>query len=293
MPPATSWWVPRRSMSIGGSSGPTPCSATAARSSARRCTRIQGCAPSRTGDDILVVSFKTKAHSISPDVLDGLNRAIDIAEERFKGMVVWQSEAPFSVGANLESLRPALAAGDWQGVEGIIALFQKTSMHLRYSADSDGRGDAGVRIRRRMRVRDALRSSGRGSRVVRGPGGGGRRTAAGRRRLQGARAARGRREQGRSLRIAQGLLHADRDGQGGRSGIEAQELGLSARRAMSSCSIPASSSTSPSSRRSRCTMPAIVRRCAGGRFPVAGRSRRRLDQGTARQHAGGAFHQRI
>ena len=87
-----------------------------------------------TGDDILVVSFKTKAHSISPDVLNGVNRAIEIAEERFKGVVLWQSEAPFSVGANLESLRTALAAGDWQGIEGIISLFQKTSMHLRYSA---------------------------------------------------------------------------------------------------------------------------------------------------------------
>ncbi|MGH8303652.1 MAG: 3-hydroxyacyl-CoA dehydrogenase/enoyl-CoA hydratase family protein [Steroidobacteraceae bacterium] len=87
-----------------------------------------------TGDGILVVSFKTKAHSISPDVLEGLNRAIDIAEERYKGLVIWQAEAPFSVGANLESLRSALAAGDWKGVEGIIALFQKTSMHLRYSA---------------------------------------------------------------------------------------------------------------------------------------------------------------
>jgi 3-hydroxyacyl-CoA dehydrogenase len=84
------------------------------------------------GDGILVVSFKSKAHSISPEVLEGLNRAIDIAEEGFKGLVIWQTEGPFSVGANLESLRPALARGDWQTVEGVISLFQKTSMRLRY-----------------------------------------------------------------------------------------------------------------------------------------------------------------
>jgi 3-hydroxyacyl-CoA dehydrogenase len=86
-----------------------------------------------TGDGILVVSFKSKAHSIGPEVLEGLNRAIDLAEERFAGLVIWQTEAPFSVGANLESLRPALASGDWQTIEGVIALFQKTSMRLRYS----------------------------------------------------------------------------------------------------------------------------------------------------------------
>ncbi len=86
-----------------------------------------------TGDDILVVSFKSKAHSISPEVLVGLNGAIDIAEERFKGLVIWQTEAPFSVGANLEALRPQLEAGDWRSIEGVISLFQKTSMRLRYS----------------------------------------------------------------------------------------------------------------------------------------------------------------
>ncbi|MFI4885544.1 MAG: 3-hydroxyacyl-CoA dehydrogenase/enoyl-CoA hydratase family protein [Steroidobacterales bacterium] len=87
-----------------------------------------------TGDDILVVSFKTKAHSVSPDVLAGINRALEIAEERYRGLVIWQSEPPFSVGANLESLRSALTAGDWRTIEGIISLFQRTSMHLRYSA---------------------------------------------------------------------------------------------------------------------------------------------------------------
>jgi 3-hydroxyacyl-CoA dehydrogenase len=86
-----------------------------------------------SGDGVLVVSFKSKAHSISPDVLEGLNRAIELAEEGFKGLVIWQTDAPFSVGANLESLRPALMAGDWQKIEGVIALFQKTSMRLRYS----------------------------------------------------------------------------------------------------------------------------------------------------------------
>jgi 3-hydroxyacyl-CoA dehydrogenase len=85
------------------------------------------------GDGVVVVSFTTKAHAISPEVLEGLNGALDIAEQRFKALVLWQPEAPFSVGANLDSLRFALAAGDWRTIEQIIALFQKTSMRLRYS----------------------------------------------------------------------------------------------------------------------------------------------------------------
>ncbi len=84
-------------------------------------------------DGIVVVSFKTKAHSISPEVLEGLNDAIDIAEERFNGLVIWQPEAPFSVGANLEAFGAQLAAGDWRSIESVITLFQSTSMRLRYS----------------------------------------------------------------------------------------------------------------------------------------------------------------
>ncbi|SMF39117.1 3-hydroxyacyl-CoA dehydrogenase/enoyl-CoA hydratase family protein [Pseudogulbenkiania subflava] len=86
-----------------------------------------------TGDDILVVSFKTKAHTIGPDVLEGLNQAINIAEARFKGLVLWQTEEPFSAGADLQSMLPAFMMGDWDSIDGIVNRFQATSMRLRYS----------------------------------------------------------------------------------------------------------------------------------------------------------------
>ncbi len=86
-----------------------------------------------TGDGVLVASLHTKAHSISPEALEGLNQAIDLAEARYRALVLWQSEPPFSVGANLEALRPAVAAGDWATIEAVIARFQSTSMRLRYS----------------------------------------------------------------------------------------------------------------------------------------------------------------
>jgi 3-hydroxyacyl-CoA dehydrogenase len=86
-----------------------------------------------SGDGVLVASLKTKAHSITPEALEGLNQALDLAEARFRALVIWQSEAPFSVGANLEALKPAVAAGDWASIEAVIGRFQSTSMRLRYS----------------------------------------------------------------------------------------------------------------------------------------------------------------
>ncbi|GGY17321.1 3-hydroxyacyl-CoA dehydrogenase [Paludibacterium paludis] len=86
-----------------------------------------------TGDDVLVVSFKSKAHAIGPAVLDGLNAALDIAEDRFKGLVIWQTEEPFSVGADLQSMLPAFMTGDWEAIEAMIRRFQQTSLRMRYS----------------------------------------------------------------------------------------------------------------------------------------------------------------
>ncbi|WP_054286040.1 3-hydroxyacyl-CoA dehydrogenase/enoyl-CoA hydratase family protein [Gulbenkiania mobilis] len=86
-----------------------------------------------TGDGVLVASFKSKAHAIGPDVLAGLNTALDIAEERFKALVIWQTEEPFSVGADLSSMMPAFMMGDWAAIEETIRRFQATSMRMRYS----------------------------------------------------------------------------------------------------------------------------------------------------------------
>lgn len=55
-----------------------------------------------TGDDIAIVSFKSRMHAIGDDVLDGVMQAIDEAERNYMGLVIWQPEPPFSVGANLK-----------------------------------------------------------------------------------------------------------------------------------------------------------------------------------------------
>ncbi|HJV06933.1 MAG TPA: 3-hydroxyacyl-CoA dehydrogenase NAD-binding domain-containing protein [Chromobacteriaceae bacterium] len=85
-----------------------------------------------TGDDVLVVSFKSKAHAIGPAVIEGLNKAIDLAEDAFKGLVIWQTEEPFSVGADLQSMLPAFMMGDWESIDATVRKFQNTSMRLRY-----------------------------------------------------------------------------------------------------------------------------------------------------------------
>jgi 3-hydroxyacyl-CoA dehydrogenase len=86
-----------------------------------------------TGDDIAIVSFKSKQNSIGEDVLDGLLASIDEAEKNWRGLVIWQTREPFSVGANLASVVAAVEAGQWEKVEAIVAKFQHTAQRLKYS----------------------------------------------------------------------------------------------------------------------------------------------------------------
>ena len=85
------------------------------------------------GDDVAILSFKSKAHTIGEDVLDGLLRAIDETERSYAGLVIWQTSEPFSLGANLAAVSPAIAAKEWDKIDAVVAKFQRTAMRLRYS----------------------------------------------------------------------------------------------------------------------------------------------------------------
>ncbi len=85
------------------------------------------------GDDIGVVSFKTKLHTVSDQVLDGLQEAVGIAEKKFAGLVIWQPKEPFSAGADLAGALGLLQAGKVDAFEAMVANFQATSQRIKYA----------------------------------------------------------------------------------------------------------------------------------------------------------------
>jgi 3-hydroxyacyl-CoA dehydrogenase len=85
------------------------------------------------GDDVGIVSFKTKMHTVNDYVLDGLQRAVEESEKQFKAMVIWQPSEPFSAGADLKGALGLLQAGKIAQFEAMVANFQATSMKIKYS----------------------------------------------------------------------------------------------------------------------------------------------------------------
>ena len=85
------------------------------------------------GDGVGVVSFKTKMNTVSDAVLAGVQQAVAIAEQKFKGLVIWQPKEPFSAGADLAGALGALQAGRISEFEAMVANFQATSQRIKYS----------------------------------------------------------------------------------------------------------------------------------------------------------------
>lgn len=85
------------------------------------------------GDGVGVVSFKTKMNTVSDAVLEGVQQAVAIAEQKFKGLVIWQPKEPFSAGADLAGALGALQAGKIAEFEAMVANFQATSQRIKYS----------------------------------------------------------------------------------------------------------------------------------------------------------------
>ncbi|MDN5869456.1 MAG: enoyl-CoA hydratase/isomerase family protein, partial [Nitrococcus sp.] len=84
--------------------------------------------------DIAILSFKSRQHAIGSDVLDGVIEAVAIAERSFRGLVLWQSSEPFSVGANLKQVLAALEADDYSSLERTLVRFQQATGCLRDSS---------------------------------------------------------------------------------------------------------------------------------------------------------------
>ena len=85
------------------------------------------------GDDIAVLSFKTKMHTIGAGVIDAVFRAIDEAERNFGGLVIWQDSEPFSAGADLSGAMSLLQAGKVAEFDSFVARFQQASMRIKFA----------------------------------------------------------------------------------------------------------------------------------------------------------------
>ena len=84
--------------------------------------------------EVLIASITCKLHLISSGVIDGLLKAVEIAEAKYKGLVIWSPDDVFSAGANLEALMPVFMAKGAKGIEPEEKKLQDAILRVRYAA---------------------------------------------------------------------------------------------------------------------------------------------------------------
>lgn len=92
------------------------------------------CRTYHLGDDVLGLEWYTKMGSIGGEVLDGIQKSISLAEEKYKGLVIANDGQNFSAGANVGMIFMLALEQDYDEIDMAIRMFQNTMMRVRYSS---------------------------------------------------------------------------------------------------------------------------------------------------------------
>ena len=86
------------------------------------------------GDGVAGFGWNTKMNSIGGEVLEGLNKCIQLAEENCKGLVIANDGNLFSAGANVGMIFMLAIEQDYEELDMAIRAFQNAMMRVRYSS---------------------------------------------------------------------------------------------------------------------------------------------------------------
>lgn len=86
------------------------------------------------GDGIINLEFHTKMNTIGSEVIEGINKAITLAEKEYKGLVISNEGANFSAGANVGLIFMMAVEQEFDELNMVIKAFQDTMMRVRYSS---------------------------------------------------------------------------------------------------------------------------------------------------------------
>ncbi len=86
------------------------------------------------GDGIINIEFHSKMNTIGQEVLQGINKAIDLAEKDFRGLVIGNDATNFSAGANLALVLMLAIDQDFDEINMAVKAFQNLTMRIRYSS---------------------------------------------------------------------------------------------------------------------------------------------------------------
>jgi 3-hydroxyacyl-CoA dehydrogenase len=86
------------------------------------------------GDGVLNVEFQSKMNTLGGEVLQAINKGIDLAESEYDAVILGNQAPNFSVGANLAMAFMMAVEQEYDELNMSVKYFQDTVMRLRYSS---------------------------------------------------------------------------------------------------------------------------------------------------------------
>lgn len=85
------------------------------------------------GDGVINFAWHSKSYTLGSAVIEGMNKAIDMAEKDYRGLVIGHQGPDFSLGANLGLVFMYAIEQDYDEIDFMIKAFQQSVMRIRYS----------------------------------------------------------------------------------------------------------------------------------------------------------------
>jgi 3-hydroxyacyl-CoA dehydrogenase len=98
------------------------------------------------GDGVLCFEFTSKSNSLDDKIIELLDKTIDLVQQKYKALVIYNEGQNFSVGANLGAALFAANIAAWGEIDKTLAKGQQTLKRLKYAPFPSVAAPAGMAL---------------------------------------------------------------------------------------------------------------------------------------------------
>jgi len=93
----------------------------------------EGCSIINLGDGVINLEFHTKMNTIGSEIIQGINKAVELAETEYKALIISNEGENFSAGANIGLVFMLAIEQEFEELDMVVRTFQNTMLKLKYA----------------------------------------------------------------------------------------------------------------------------------------------------------------
>lgn len=94
----------------------------------------EGCSIINLGNGVINLEFHTKMNTIGSEIIQGINKAVELAETEYKALIISNEGENFSAGANIGLIFMLAIEQEFEELDMVVRTFQNTMLKLKYAS---------------------------------------------------------------------------------------------------------------------------------------------------------------